>query len=343
MPLVAGDASPAALLPAHPLGLLPAFIDGWWDAATPKLQVIDGGRFPAQSIDAGESDYSRLFTTLRTQAPRLAAAEHRAKLRAQLILGHRVELDGFLDAPASRSNGNGTPGGAQALRLQSRAAAALRASDGWLLVQGGPAGRWWPAADAAGSTSWNDVLPGAATALARARTPTAAAKERLATASPAENRLDNGDFAKESKNGLPESWGIGQNGQGTPQRHPPVPDANQPATAIWSGPTIDAYFDQNIAVKPGEIMVLGSRLKATGQGVGLIKVAWKDAKGAWTAPHANVLVPPEGAPDSDGWHDLAAIVRVPTGASQLVLMLGAQSLMTADDRVTFARAMVVRL
>jgi len=56
-----------------------------------------------------------------------------------------------------------------------------------------------------------------------------------------------------------------------------------------------------------------------------------------------VVVPTDGAPDPEGWQELAAIVRVPPGATQLVVMLGAQGQFNPEDRIGFARAKVVRL
>jgi hypothetical protein len=341
LPLLAGEAGPASLLPTHPLGLLPAFLDGWWDAAPPKIQVIDGSSL-ADRRPASEADFNRSFTWLRTQAPRLAAPEHRAKLRAQFLIGQSLFPDSSLTPPKA-----GSPNTASAdAHLAHLATAALRASDGWIRVQG-QAGRWWSAdlpPDDPAAAPWADLYGGVADAITRARTPAAAASRHLATASPAENRLANGDFSKEGKEGLPDAWRTWQrdDSRGTARRHPPVADANQPATATWSAAT-EAHFGQDLTVKPGESYAVGTRVKISGSGIGLLEVGWKDAKGQWTAPEAARLVPPEGDPDADGWYDLAAIVRVPPGASQLVFLLGARGQLTADDHARFARAIVVRL
>jgi hypothetical protein len=342
LPLVASEASPAALLPAHPWGLLPAFADGWWDAAPPKLLVVEGNQeagFRANS----EAEFNRAYTLLRTQAARLAAPEHRLKLRAQLLIGQGLVLDAYLN-PRGSARFVDPLGGPPESRLAANAAAALRASDGWVWIDG-DTGRWWPA-PAAEETAipWADRFPGAAAAIARARTPAAAARERLATASPAENRLANADFSKAGKENLPASWWTWQrdDSRGTARREAPVTDANQPATVTWSA-AAEAVFGQDLAVKAGEAYALGTRVKSTGEGIAALKVGWKDAKGQWTAADANVTVPPEGPPDADGWHALTALVRVPTGASQLVFMLGTQGQTTAEDRAVFAQAMAVRL
>lgn len=342
VPLLSGEAHPAGLLPSHRLGLLPSFLDGWWDAAPPKIQLIDGLR-PASRHAVSEADFSRAYTTLRTQVARLAAPDHRMKLRSQFLIGQGIPLDAFLPArpgtPPSPSEAT-----APDLRLTATATAALRASDGWIWISG-QAGRWW-AADSDGTppAPWVDIFPGVATALARARNPTAAARERLATASPAENRLVNGDFTQEGREGLPESWWTWQrdDSRGTARREPPLSDANQPATATWSGAT-EAHFGQEIAVKPGETYVLGSLVKSTGQGSAVLKIGWKDTRGQWIAPDANVILPPDSPPNPDGWHELAALIRVPPGASQLVIMLGALGQSTPEDRIQFARAQAVRL
>ena len=340
LPLLGAEGSPAALLPTHPLGLLPAFLDGWWDAAPPKIQVIDSTPL-ADRRPAGEADFNRAFTRLRTQAARLAAPDHRTKLRAQFLIGHSLFLDAYLTPPKAGNPSSPPPDS----RLADHAAAAVRASDGWIRVHG-ESGRWWPAdpPDAPPAEPWSDRLPGVTDALARARTPTAAALRHLATASPAENRLANGDFAKEGKENLPDAWWTWQrdDSRGTARRTPPVIDAHQPATAIWSAAT-EAHFGQDLAVKPGESYAVGTRIHRHGAGVALLQLGWKDAKGQWTAPEAALLVAPEGEPDADGWHDLATIVRVPPGASQLVVMLGARGQLTADDHARFARAMAVRL
>lgn len=337
-----GDANPAALLPSHRHGLLPAFLDGWWDAATPKIQIVDGCR-PASRAAASEPDLVRTFVSLRTQSPRLAATEHRAKLRSQLLIGHGLVLDGFLTPKSSNGKAVESFQTSPDSRLAAQATAALRASDGWIWVDG-TAGRWWPAAADGAPPLWPDAFPGVTAAITRARTPAAAARARLATASPAENRLANPDFAKEGREGLPDGWWTWQrdDSRGTARRHPPVADAGQPAAASWSAVT-EAHFGQDVAVKAGESYAVGTRLKAAGHGVAWMKVGWKDAKGQWTAEDTRVIVPPETPPDADGWHDLAAIITVPAGASQLVLMLGAQDQLTDADSVRFARPMVVRL
>ncbi|MFN0128978.1 MAG: hypothetical protein ACKV19_20080 [Verrucomicrobiales bacterium] len=343
VPLLSGEASPAGLLPSHRLGLLPPFLDGWWDAAPPKVQIIDGLR-PASRHAVSEADFSRAYTTLRTQVARLAAPDHRTKLRAQFLIGQGVPLDSFLLTRAATPSSPTESATAPDLRLTATATAALRASDGWIWI-GGHAGRWWTAdSDGTQPAPWVDAIPGVATALARARTPTTAARERLATASPAENRLVNGDFTKEGREGLPESWWTWQrdDSRGTARREPPVGDANQPATATWSGAT-EAHFGQEIDVKAGETYVLGSLAKSTGPGTAVLKIGWKDTRGQWTAPEANVILPPDTPPDPDGWQELAALIRVPPGASQLVVMLGALGQPAPEDRIVFARAQAVRL
>ena len=342
LPLLAGDSSPAALLPSHRLGLLPAFLDGWWDAATPKIQIVDGCR-PVSRTATSEPDFLRTFASLRTQAPRLAAAEHRTKLRSQLLIGHGLILDDFLTQKSPNGKSAEPVQTSPEARLSNHANAALRASDGWIWIDG-TAGRWWSTNAENTSPLWPDAFPGVTAALTRARTPAAAARARLTSASPAENRLANPDFSQEGREGLPELWWTWQrdDSRGTARRHPPVADANQPATASWSAAT-EAHFGQNIPVKPGESYAIGTRLKSTGHGVAWIKIGWKDTKGLWTAEDARITIPPDGAPDPDGWHDLAAIIKVPSGASQLVLMLGAQDQLTDADTVRFARPMAVRL
>jgi len=345
LPLVTSEVSPAALLPAHPWGLLPAFVDGWWDAVPPKLLLIEGDQETGHRANS-EAEFNRSYTLLRTQAPRLAAPEHRTKLRAQLLVGHGLNLDAYLN-PRGSAAFIDPQGGPPEARLAANAAAALRASDGWIWVHG-ETGRWWPApVGAAVETTvaaWPDRFPGAAAALARARSPLAAARERLATASPAENRLANADFAKTGKENLPSSWWTWQrdDSRGTARREASVIDASQPATASWSA-AAEAFFGQDLPVKAGESYALGSRVKWTGHGTAALKIGWKDTKGQWTAPAANVLVPPEGMPDADGWHSLAALVRVPSGATQLVFMLGTQGQTSAEDRAHFAQPMAVRL
>jgi len=343
VPLLSSEASPVALLPSHRLGLLPSFLDGWWDAAPPKVQIIDGLR-PASRHAVTEADFSRAYATLRTQVARLAVPDHRTKLRAQFLIGQGFTLDGFLPTRGAPPRSPADSDAAPDLRLTATATAALRASDGWIWI-GGQAGRWWMAeSNESLANPWVDNFPGVATALARSRTPTTAARERLATASPAENRLANGDFTKEGREGLPESWWTWQrdDSRGTARREPPVSDANQPAAATWSGAT-EAHFGQEIAVKAGETYVLGSLVKSIGQGTAVLKIGWKDTRGQWIAPEANLVLPPDSPPTPEGWHELAALIRVPPGASQLVVMLGALGQAAPEDRIQFARAQAVRL
>lgn len=344
LPLLVTEASPAALLSNHPWGLLPSFIDGWWDAAPPKMIFIDGNQETGQRASS-EAAFNRAYTNLRTQSSRLAAPEHRAKIRAQLLVSHGLLLDAFLP-PYENSWFTDPQNGPPDARLAAHTTYALQASDGWVWIHS-ENGRWWPNTPEPTpepTPVWTDRFPGAVAALASARTPAATAKERLAAASPTDNRLANADFAKIGKENLPATWWTWQreDSRGTARRVAPATGASQPATVVWTG-AIEATFGQDLAVKAGETYAVGSRLKSTGHGTASLKIGWKDARGRWTATAAVLEIPPDGSPDPDGWQTVAALVRVPTGASQLAFMLAAAGQLSSEEQAEFAQPVAVKL
>jgi hypothetical protein len=266
-------------------------------------------------------------------------------------VSHGLLLDAFLP-PYENSWFTDPHNGPPDARLAAHTNHALQASDGWAWIHS-ENGRWWPTtpdSTTPDSTTpeptpaWTDRFPGVVAALASARTPAATAKERLAAAAPTDNRLANADFAKTGKENLPASWWTWQreDSRGTARRIAPAAEASQPATVVWTG-AIEATFGQDLAVKAGETYAVGSRLKSTGHGTASLKIGWKDARGRWTATAAALEIPPDGSPDPDGWQSVAALVRVPAGASQLAFMLAAAGQLSNEEQAEFAQPVAVKL
>ena len=84
-----------------------------------------------------------------------------------------------------------------------------------------------------------------------------------------------------------------------------------------------ACFIQKISVKPGERYHASTmvRTEASDQAMAQLKVRWQDAKGRWLNSLPGSMVWVKGK--TRGWHKLAAVVTVPHGAGQLVMLPGA--------------------
>lgn len=334
IPILAAQGDPAPLLEQSDYGLVPAFLDGWLDEIPPAATLVEGNE-NAYLYNSGEK-FSEAYTRLKLGSAAFVSAENRAKLRLQYQVAHGFYLDAYVNDRSSSwfIDPLGQP---PSRRLEANLSAALRASDGYVWVYG-EKGRWWPAGD---SPPWPEKFAHADHAVSRARDPAAFARQFIATAAPAANLLRNASFARQAADGQPSDWSFWE--RDTPKaRHFRAASPANPAIGFACiGGAADASFGQDVAVQPGEPIVISVKVRRTGGGFAGAVIRWKTARGTWTALDQDVNLSPLAPPDADGWLRCLAYVRVPQ-AEILTLLLVARGQETADEVASFAEAQVFR-
>jgi hypothetical protein len=326
--LDSGDAQ-AAIEPST-YSLQPAFVDGWCDVMPDTVRIVEGNE--DAYLFNSEDDFHRAFTRLKLGAPKFVSPENREKLRNHYYVGHGIYLDAHVNLPTSHWYIDRL-GGTSAQRLTENVSSALRASDGFVWIYGERA-RWWPGGNPDFPT-WPERLEGADEALSRARDPIGAAREVLNQAQPEENLLRNGEFSQVMADGNPEDWWTWQD---EPSHGQTVLD--QEAACLVGA--ANGVFGQNITVKPGESYAVRCHIRSIGRGFSCISIGWKTPEGNWTASNLRRRFAPIGEPDSEGWREALGLVRVPSGAGEMILMLSVQGQVTEDDRAWFYDCQVVK-
>lgn len=327
LPLTA-SANPALALEAHPYGLQPAFLDGFFDAAPPTVTLVEGDE-NAYSYSRPD-EFDRAFTQLKLNALRLIAPEHRSQFRAQVQVSHGIYLDAHVN-PTNSPWYMPPLRGSRVARLEANVSAALQAADEYVWIYGETA-RWWPGGQKE-HPAWPEKLAGADRALQRAVNPVAAAHATLASVKPEDNLLANPAFAEADTNGLPLKWWTWQDershGQFTTR------DGAACLKQMANG-----CFGQTIPVQPGERYAVSARVRRTGAGVPMVSVRWKTPEQRWTAESLDQRL---SIAHRDGWNELVALVEVPAGVGHLVVLLGAAQQTAATDLAEFDDVRLVRI
>ncbi len=311
-------------------GLLPAFVDGWFDEIPATVRIIEGDedayRFNSQA------QFDRAFTRLKLSAGQFVSPQNRIKFRTQYDVGHGIYLDAHVNPPTSPWYIDRL-GGTSAARLKANVSSALAASDEFVWIYG-ERGRWWPGASEK-YPPWPERLPGADVALRHAKDPTGAARDALARAEPKDNRLQNGAFANLTDNGKPKEWWTWQDKDSRGRL-----SVDQGAACITGA--ANAVFGQNVAVKAGETYAVRCRIRSTERGFSCTTVAWKDSQGKWTQESMRRRFAPLSGSEADDWREALGEVQVPPGAAQLIFMLSVQGQLTESDRACFDDAQLVQ-
>lgn len=335
-PVADGGGDPAAMLRVEGYGLVPAFVDGWFDALPPTITIVEGNE-SAYRYNS-EAEFDRAFVRLRTQAQLLLSPEHRMKFRSQYTISHGIYLDAHVNPPTSPWHID-RRGGTSAERLEANITAALRASDGFVWIYG-ETGRWWPA-DKPKYPLWPERIDGADLALLKAKDPTAAALKRLASATPDENLLRNSLFIESTLEGMPRDWWFWQDekSKGIGSRDPDSGAAVFGAAKIAGAE--NACFGQNVKLKPGEAYAVAARVSSAGHGTAGVTVRWKDPAGKWTAEDSDVRLAGSTWGGKSGYREYVGMVRVPPSAGELVVLLAARGQVDKNDTARFDDVRVV--
>lgn len=318
-PVAAADGDVTPHLAVSTFGLMPAFVDGWLDKLPPGVRIVEGNE-NAYRYNS-RADFEHAYTQLRTDTPRLLSAENRVKYRAQVDIGHGIYIDAYANPPGDiwYIDPKGT---APSARLEANVADALRASDGWVWVNG-ESGRWWTGGNPKYPT-WDGKLPGASAAIARAARPRAAAIAAL-DQKRAINLLANGSFAQADDQGRPTQWWTWQADKSQGRFA-----LTKPGGAAEIRRALKGCFGQITPVKQGGTYAASVRVRHTGSGAATAWVRWKTSANHWIEGE-DVALTPVGPVDANGWQRLVALARLPATAEKLALLLSADD--QSDDGV----------
>ncbi len=321
-----GHADPNRVLAAQGYGLLPAFVDGWLDAAPPTVTLVDGCEM-AYLYNRVEQ-YLEAGLLIKGACQELVSAENRAKYRAQVQAGFGIYLDAYWNPPASPWHIGGA-GGSRVERLRANLRTALRVADEYVWVYGEQF-RWWPTPNKrVKAESWPEALPGCDKALRFARDPLDYARAEMAALAKAGklvNLARNGDFGSDKalthegagiewKEGRPPAgWATWQadksKGTFTWDREADAGERPFPANRgvdqlrdlARGGPrgaakgsaraagVANGCFLQSCPVKQGEQYAVGAVRRLQGKGEAWLRVRWQTAEGKWAAEALDVLI-----------------------------------------------------
>lgn len=328
-------------LAGSPYGLLPAFVDGWLDAAPPTMTFVDGCE-QAYHYNS-RLDYLNGANLIRNKCVRLISAENRYKYRAQVQVGFGVYLDAYVNPPTSPwyiNPGTQTP----VQRLAENVTSALEAADEYVWIYGEQAS-WFPSPHpVADKVRWSDKLPGSALALRLAADPVGYVAGLLAQSGDRRNLVPNGDFtaatvtaagtpqpADWKQGSAPPGWSFWQAGvsKGKPGWDRTV-GRGAPGSGTLAG-VRNGCLIQRVTVNPGERYAVAAWCRVQGAGDPTVTMRWQTAAGKWHAEASDCYL--STARTEGDWKLIAGAGVVPEGAGQLVLLLSVSGQQTEQDIV----------
>jgi len=339
-----GHRDPNRILASQGYGLLPAFIDGWLDAAPPTVTFVDGCE--SAYLYNSEKQYLEAALAIKGACQELVSPENRAKYRAQVQVSFGVYLDAYWnpkDSQWGRWYVDGL-GGPRVQRLRANVRAALRAADEYVWIYGEKF-RWWPTPNGrVREQTWPEALPGCEAALRWGRDPVAAARwkiQRLRQAGGLKNLLAGGAFDEAEQGGRPDGWGAWQSKE---SKGAFTWDPKTGAAAEGAGRAAgvaDGCFIQSIPVEPGQRYAVRAVRRLRGRGDAMLRVRWQTAESQWTAQGHDQVVLPDGPPGD--WAEMLGAAEVPEGAGRLVVLLLVRGQRSEKDVAWFDDAAVYRL
>lgn len=325
--------NPTLALRVAPYGLLPAFIDGMLDAAPLTAKLVEGCENGYYMNGREEYYRSSLDAKLDSgPAMRLVSLENRAKYRLLVSSGFGFYLDMYSNPEGSAFYRGAEPGETRFDRLRANLQAAFDSSDEYVWIYGEQK-RWWGPDNGSAWTSWEEALPGIANLIFELSDPLSAAqalKEKYSNLADVVNEIVNGDFSQvdESAN-TAESWLTWRD-----ERSHGVFQVQKGALTIKGD--VNACYIQSFPVKPGERYLVSGRISVDGDGGGALVVRWQDSDGHWVSESQDVRIYPEetSSCDADGFRKALDVVKTPSNAGKLVVLLSANSCQP-DERVVF--------
>ena len=351
----AGRRDPNRILAGFAYGLLPAFLDGWLDAAPPGVTFVDGCERAYRFNSAGE--YLETAVAIKGACQELVSPENRARYRTQVQVSFGMYLDAYWNPKGSEWDAwyiDGL-GGPRVDRLRANVRTALRVADEYVWCYGEKF-HWWPTPNPrVKEKSWPEALPGCEDAIRYARDPVEYGRYRIAGMAKAgtlANLAANGDFGAEKatvgdrevvwKEGrTPAGWGAWQksDSKGTFTWDRAVGAAAAGAGCIRN--VSEGCFIQGCEAKVGERYAVGAVRRLKGRGDSLLRVRWQTADQAWTATAADVVILCDGP--RDAWAEGFDVVEVPEGAGRLVILLLVRGQASDQDVAWFDDVRLYRL
>jgi len=324
---------PRRALATEGYGLLPAFLDGWLDAAPPTLTFVDGDERGYRYNDP--KDYLEAAVQIRGEFQQVISRENRAKYRAQVQVSSGLYLDAYVNPPSSPWYIDGK-GGSRVRRLAENLASALRAADEYVWIYG-EKGRWWPGGNGQ-YKPWPEVLPGCDTVLDNARDPVGAARvqiEQMRAQGKLQDLVSNGDFragpADSAAIGPPDRWGSWQ----AESSHGRFGwDARTGEGSATLAGVRDGCLIQSFAAQRAQRYFVTARVRAQGSTEPRVRVRWQTDEDKWTAEQRDEIFY-RSTPPGSGWSEIAGVATVPESAGKLVLLLGAAGQGAANETVWF--------
>lgn len=343
-----GHADPRRVLKTLGYGLLPAFVDGWLDAASPAATLVDGCEMAYLFRD--EKQYLEAAVAIKGACQDLVSPENRAKYRAQVQVSYGIYLDAYWN-PKDSEWGRWYVPGKQEPRVDSlrrNVMAALLCADEYVWIYGEKF-RWWPTPNRrVWDKTWPEALPGIERILAFARDPIAYSRKELARRTregTLNNLARNGDFGSATARSItaaaehwregrpPAGWHTWQAGDSegtfTWDRHAGAAGmGSAKAAGVANG-----CFTQIHEATPGEVYVVRAVRRLEGRGDAWIRVRWQTAEDRWTAETQDVMIYADGP--GDRWVELYGVAEVPETARRLVILLGTGGQRSPADAAWF--------
>jgi len=329
-----GRPDPSPLLAAEGYGLLPAFLDGWLDAAPPGVVMVDGHEHAYRYNS--DLEFLEAANLIRGPCQELVSPGNRAKYRTQVQTGYGIYLDAHANPPDSPWYID-PKGGPPVERLRANVRAAVRCADTYVWVYGEKC-RWWPTPNkGVTERTWPEALPGCEDALRHARDPLAWGRwkvDRLTRAGTLKDLLAGGDFTAPppEKGGRPDGWGAWQaDGSKGAFAWDAGAGAAAPGAARLSAMANGCLIGK-VDARPGERYAVEAAARVQGRGDAVVVVRWQTADDHWTAEARDVSV---ACPGPRGrWQRLFTVAEVPEGAGRLVVLLAARG-QASDADVTW--------
>jgi hypothetical protein len=346
--------SPSAVLPTHSYGLYPFFIDGWLDAVTEDVKLVDGCEH-AYRFNS-EVEYLHAANLIRNTAQRLVSPENRYKYRAQVQVSFGVYLDAYTNPPDSNwyiDPGDQTP----VQRFEENLVSALAAADEYVWLYGEKASWWSTPHPRAGEQRWVELLPGIEEVLWAVTDPVAYAARVIDEAGDDTGSvLTNGDFSAQTaqepegpqaadweRGNAPAGWGFWQSAAAESEGSPGW-DREVGHDAPGAGTlrkVRKGCLIQSVAVAPGERYAVAAWYRQQGAGAQSVRVRWQKPDGTWHAEHKDRFLNSHG---SEGeWQRMVAVVTVPEEAGRMILLLGADGQRSDQDVIWWDDVIVFRI
>jgi hypothetical protein len=290
--------------PNEGYGLLPAFLDGWLDAAPASVTIVDGCESAYCYKTA--TQYLEAAVKMKGDCQRYVSPENRAKYRAQMQVSFGIYLDAYANPPTSPWHVPGKTEG-----LCANVTTAGRVADEYVWVYGEKS-RWWP------TPTWNEALPGSEAVLAFARDPLGYARDQIVRHVGAVALANDWKVWQEDESHGKFTWD----------------------TQAGSGRVAQAAhgcFIQSIAAKPGEHYAVQARCHSEGAGAACVLVRWQTADNKWTAEAQDVPL----AAEKSG--EIFGVVTVPETAGRLTVLLLVKGQHAAQDTAEFRDVRVFKL